>query len=157
MFLLAISGGLGFVGSAVLAYVHDHWPLLWTSATLATTSVLWHTTQQNVLWAADQIAMFSFAGAVGYESCLRGGLPCAMFFMSGTYCTVVFWLGKRWRCWAFHPVEDVYYHMTLHFLPIVNLFALFTFFPKGNEGVSDLLFLPEGNRSPPISPCLLEG
>lgn len=157
MALLAVTGGLGFLGTAALAYAHGHWALTWTSAALGATSVLWHSTRNTILWATDQVAMFAFAGAVAYESHERGALPLAMFVASGTYCTVVFWLGKRWRCWAFHPTEDRYYHATLHLLPLFNLIALFSFFPKNNEDVPDLLFLPEGDRGPSAGPRLLEG
>ena len=155
MLFLAITGGLGFTASALIAYTYDRWAMTWTSAVLAATSAAWHSTQYEPLWLVDQVAMFAFVGASAYEASLRGYVPMSLFVASGSYGTIIYCLGRRWKCWAFHPVEDSYYHMTLHLLPIVNLLAMFSFFPINNEAVPDLLLLPEGHCDASAGPGVL--
>ena len=157
MLFLAITGGLGFTGTAVVAYLYDRWMLVWSSAALAATSALWHSTQSKTLWMADQVAMFAFVGTSFYEASLRGYLPLGLVTTTGLYGVVIYNLGRHWKCWAFHPVEEAYYHMTLHALPLLNLLAVFTFFPINNEAVPDLFLLPEGDCSAPAGARLLEG
>jgi hypothetical protein len=152
MLFLAITGGLGFTGAAVVAYLSDRWMMACSSAVLATTSALWHSTQSNALWVADQVAMFAFVGTAIHEASLRGLLPMGLVLTTGAYGVVIYNLGRHWKCWAFHPTEDSYYHMTLHVLPFVNLLAVFTFFPINNEAVPDLFLLPEGDRGAPAGP-----
>jgi hypothetical protein len=157
MWILAITGGLGFAGTAVVASLYDRWMFAWTSSVLAATSALWHSTQYKALWMADQVAMFTFVGTSIYEASLRGYIPLGLFLATGTYGVVIYNLGRHWKCWAFHPVEETYYHMTLHILPFVNVLAVFTFFPINNEAVPNLFLLPEGDCSAPAGPSLLEG
>jgi len=157
MWILAITGGLGFTGSALVASLYDRWTLAWSSTLLATTSALWHSTKHDTIWVADQIAMFAFVGTSIYEASLRGYIPLGLFLATGTYGVVIYNLGRRWTCWAFHPTEQAYYHMTLHILPLVNLLVVFPFFPINNEGVPSLFLLPEGDRGAPTGPSGPEG
>ncbi len=157
MWILAITGGLGFAGTALVAHVYDRWMIAWTSSVLAATSALWHSTNNRTLWMADQIAMFAFVGTSIYEASLRGYMPLGLVTTTGLYGVVIYNLGRRWKCWAFHPVEEVYYHMTLHILPFVNLLTVFTFFPINNEAVPNLFLLLEGDCSASAGPSGPEG
>lgn len=157
MLFLALTGGFGFLGTASVAYLDQQWGLAWTAMLLAATSALWHGTQRPVFWYADQVAMGVFVGTALYDAACRGPIPLAMGLANSAYSLVTYTLGKRWKCWAWHPDEWVYYHATLHILPPINLLSAVTFFPLNNETLPDLLLLSEGDCGPSTGPRLLEG
>lgn len=157
MWSLAVTGGLGFLGVAGLAYAHARSALFWTSGVLAATSALWHGTQYPPVFWADQAAMVAFVGVAGYECASRGVIPAGIGAASCLYGVVIYHLGRRWKCWAFHPTEEPWYHATLHILPLIDLATVFTFFPNNNEAVPDLFLLPEVDCPASACPCLPEG
>ena len=126
---LAASGGLCFAGTALASYVYNRTAMAVTSGALALTSSWYHMTGDTRAFWLDQAAMFTFVGTAGYESYIRGVVPSGLFVTTGLYCTLVYHVGKQWKCWAFHPEEQHYYHATLHILPLINFLCIFTFFP----------------------------
>lgn len=152
---LALTGGVSFLISAITAYAYNNWYLTFTSSCLALTSVWWHTSRLQIAFWVDQAAMAMFVINSGYVSISKGIIPSGLFFVTGTYCIVVYHLGRKWNLWAFdtNQTNYIFFHATLHIVPLLSVLSVFAF---NNEVVPDLLFLPKDDCSDSIGSCLLE-
>lgn len=113
--LLAFTGALSYLGTAVVACFHSEWWMTASASTLAGTSFWFHITQSSLAYWLDQIAIQWFVGQILYDASRRGVLHLLCVASSIGYACGVYYGGRRWNALAWGPNAELW-HASIHIL-----------------------------------------
>lgn len=123
---LALTASLSYLSVAGTAIVYSDWPTAIVSASLAGTSIWFHTTRTPASFWADQIAILGYVGQGLAASWTRGLLPFLGVVSAVGYACGVYYGGRQWQALAFGPSTHLW-HASIHALSgAAGLFYLFS-------------------------------
>lgn len=161
-YILAATGGLGFAAVSYWLHILEAWYVtIMMFSVLSLTSVWFHIWRTEIAYRLDNsTALFGVFLSL-YECYTRGPMALGIGTLSVLYATLVFYIGYLGKCYAFDSDRAVstFFHASMHVVMGTCMIFISFFFPVietpgskrlylhyiTNEGLSDLLFRPEGN------------
>jgi len=139
---ILVVSGLLYLFPAYYALLQKRTYSLATFSFLTFTTVGFHGTRSEILFALDCVAILNFLVHNFYLSLASSRAAALMFIVSVIYSTSSYFIGQRYTILSFHPDwnTQMFYHSLMHVSTAYSSYALLSAYPS--KSVEPPLLLP---------------